>query len=74
MPLEGNQSMSLAAPTHAVADITRPCVNFRPSIWGDIFLQYDLESLVLYLYMQNILPHIYIFLSYSLVLEILHSR
>jgi hypothetical protein len=41
--------MSLAPPTHAVADIARPCVNFRPSIWGDIFLQYDSELLVLYL-------------------------
>jgi len=44
--------MSALAPTHAVPEITRPIVNFRPSIWGDVFLQYDSESLVLYLHMQ----------------------
>ncbi|XP_016169327.1 probable terpene synthase 2 [Arachis ipaensis] len=36
--------MSLAAATnddqHLSYDITRPCANFRPSIWGDLFLQY----------------------------------
>ncbi|KAJ1376771.1 Terpenoid cyclases/protein prenyltransferase alpha-alpha toroid [Sesbania bispinosa] len=43
--------MSLAAPAPVVStqhegpDITRPSVNFRPSIWGDVFLQYDSESL-----------------------------
>ncbi|KAI5412144.1 probable terpene synthase 2 isoform X1 [Lathyrus oleraceus] len=31
--------------SHAVPEITRPCVNFRPSIWGDVFLQYDSELL-----------------------------
>ncbi|KAK2371269.1 phosphoglucosamine mutase family protein [Trifolium repens] len=30
--------MSLANTTQAVADFTRPCVNFLPSIWGDLFL------------------------------------
>jgi hypothetical protein len=44
--------MFVVAPTHAVPDITRPIVNFRPSIWGDLFLQYDSQSSVLYLYMQ----------------------
>ncbi|PNY15989.1 (-)-germacrene D synthase-like protein [Trifolium pratense] len=37
--------MTLAAPSPTHADITRPCVNFPPSIWGDVFLQYDSESL-----------------------------
>lgn len=40
--------MSLAPPTHAVPDNTRPRVNFRPSIWGDVFLQYDSQSPVPY--------------------------
>ena len=50
--------MSVAA-THAVPDITRPIVNFRPSIWGDVFLQYDSESLVLYLHMQYFYLHVF---------------
>ncbi|KAK7324636.1 hypothetical protein VNO77_28359 [Canavalia gladiata] len=29
----------------SLAASQRSCVNFRPSIWGDVFLQYDSESL-----------------------------
>ncbi|XP_061341817.1 (-)-germacrene D synthase-like [Gastrolobium bilobum] len=36
--------MSLAASAPVAS--TRPCVNFRPSIWGDAFLEYDSESLL----------------------------
>lgn len=46
--------MSHAAPTHAEPKNTRPCVNFLPSIWGDVFLQYDSQSQVLYLYLQYV--------------------
>jgi len=47
--------MSLAPPTsvdsteHAIHDFKRPIVNFSPSIWGNVFLQYDTESMVIYL-------------------------
>ncbi|TKY49011.1 terpene synthase 2 [Spatholobus suberectus] len=36
---------TLASTQHAVSDLRRPCVNYAPSIWGDIFLQYASESM-----------------------------
>ncbi|BAT92460.1 hypothetical protein VIGAN_07118800, partial [Vigna angularis var. angularis] len=45
--IEKKITMSLST-EHAPSAITRPCANFPPSFWGDSFLQYDSESLVLY--------------------------
>ncbi|XP_057458988.1 (-)-germacrene D synthase-like [Lotus japonicus] len=39
LPIDATQQ---AVPPHM---IKRPCANFRPSVWGDFFLQYDSESL-----------------------------
>lgn len=43
-------SLPVASIQHAVPHIIRPSVNFPPNIWGDFFLQYHSESLVIYLY------------------------
>ncbi|XP_039687039.1 probable terpene synthase 2 [Medicago truncatula] len=49
--MEYSQTKSLAAcaqvdsTQHAVSDFKRPIANFRPCIWGHLFLKYDSESM-----------------------------
>ncbi|CAJ1956842.1 unnamed protein product [Sphenostylis stenocarpa] len=38
-------STALLSTQHALPNINRPTVNFPPSIWRDVFLQYDSESM-----------------------------
>jgi hypothetical protein len=49
-------SLPVDSSQHAVPYIKRPNVNYSPSIWGDIFLQYDSEAesmVLLYIYIMR---------------------
>ncbi|RHN75245.1 hypothetical protein MtrunA17_Chr2g0319061 [Medicago truncatula] len=77
--MEYSQTKSLAAcaqvdsTQHAVSDFKRPIANFRPCIWGHLFLKYDSESMVLHIFYFacNILrTFIYIRVSMDIVIVI----
>jgi len=55
------ESLAAPAPVDSTQhpDFKRPIVNFSPSIWGDVFLQYDSQPMVLLLSHAMFYVHIY---------------
>lgn len=43
-------SRSSPVPQIAMPEIVRPIANFQPSIWGDQFLNYDSQDIVMNLF------------------------
>jgi len=79
MEYSQTKSLEACAPVdstqHAVSDFKRPTANFLPCIWGNLFLKYDSESMVLLLqifyFASNILrTFIYIHVSVDIVIVI----